>query len=369
MNTPHPFRRFLQPRRAFTLVELLVVIAIIGLLVALLLPAVQAARESGRRTHCSNNLRQLATALHSFHDQHKTFPYGGRFRENEKTPMANRIGGFSPISLACHYDKGSWIVYCLPYMEGLWLYDNITEINYFNYSNPNDPKNNAIKSAEAAGVLPIALDGTLRCPSDDYPRREAVSNYVASIGPQCLGHTTDPTNIFHQYCDPANAGLGEWGYSISSRAASRMDPADARGMFGRMSSQIPMSYVADGQSNTLFIGEARVRQNRRLQLPRGGPNVYDHANWASGVSGNTACSTIIPINYDTGITNTGSPLILHRYDKVPVAWGFKSNHVHGTQFAMVDASVQFLHERMDMKTYQLLGCRNDQQQTRRFDQN
>ncbi len=82
----------------FTLVELLVVIAIIGILVALLLPAVQAAREAGRRTQCTNNLKQMGLALHNHHDSLRRFPPGG-----DRSP----VGGYGP----------SWMVHILPYIE------------------------------------------------------------------------------------------------------------------------------------------------------------------------------------------------------------------------------------------------------------
>src|SRR5262245_47381867 len=99
-------------RRAFTLVELLVVIAIIGVLVALLLPAVQAAREAARRTQCNNNLKQLTLALHNYHDTYLFFVYrrGGTAGATTLLGNQNRLSGFIPL---------------LPFLEQQPMYENI----------------------------------------------------------------------------------------------------------------------------------------------------------------------------------------------------------------------------------------------------
>jgi len=121
-------------KTGFTLVELLVVIAIIGILIALLLPAVQAAREAARRTQCANNLKQIATALHLYHDSNRRFPPG-------------HISDCSP-----RRDDTCWTISILPFMEQRALYDA------YDFQVPNDHTNN----------IPVVqtVVNTMNCPSD-----------------------------------------------------------------------------------------------------------------------------------------------------------------------------------------------------------
>src|SRR2546423_4253363 len=97
-------------RQGFTLIELLVVIAIIAVLIGLLLPAVQKVREAANRMKCQNNLKQLGLAMHSYHDVNNIFPPGGRI-------VTNKPGGVDDSNNWWDADKGSWLVYTLPYME------------------------------------------------------------------------------------------------------------------------------------------------------------------------------------------------------------------------------------------------------------
>src|SRR5687768_4239331 len=104
MDRPRTGRRGRRPNRAFTLVELLVVIAIIGILVALLLPAIQAAREAARRSQCTNNLRQVGVAILNYENSYKELPWGSSYARSDVT-------GMPPIP------KGNWVIPVLPFLE------------------------------------------------------------------------------------------------------------------------------------------------------------------------------------------------------------------------------------------------------------
>ena len=136
--------------RGFTLVELLVVIAIIGILIALLLPAVQAAREAARRMQCSNKLRQIGLAMHNYHDTHRVFPPGAIAFVDSCPPSGYRAQDQGP----------PWSVLILPYIERMSLYQD------FDFSGTFSARLSDNGSNQALQFTPMA---TFQCPSDPLP--------------------------------------------------------------------------------------------------------------------------------------------------------------------------------------------------------
>jgi prepilin-type N-terminal cleavage/methylation domain-containing protein len=184
-------------RRGFTLVELLVVIAIIGILVALLLPAIQAAREAARRTQCSNNLKQIGIAYQNYHDTYYRFPFSGDNCITPNNSTTNTSAGAGNIH--CY----AWPFHILPFMEQQALYDfGLIAANYAELQRS-----------------PVA---TYYCPS-----RRSIQLYKN-----------------HAKCD----------YSVSEGSSGTNGIAIPR------PPSIGMSDVTDGTSNTLLIGEGRVHR-------------------------------------------------------------------------------------------------------------
>ncbi|MGL6195822.1 MAG: DUF1559 domain-containing protein, partial [Thermoguttaceae bacterium] len=190
-NVTTMLRRVDGKHEGFTLVELLVVIAIIGILIALLLPAVQAAREAARRMQCSNNLKQLALTVHTFHDANNRFPNGGwdEFWMNYKHPSVcdgNRMHGI---------DVYSYFTCLLPYFEQTAAFDALhSQLSLAVQAGDNDyvytPQPWAITNnvAPAIGADRTLRDpltaplSTFRCPSDGARLNTPACNYKVSQG-------------------------------------------------------------------------------------------------------------------------------------------------------------------------------------------
>ncbi len=180
----------------FTVVELLVVVAVIGILVGLLLPAVQAAREAARRLQCVSNLKQLALALHNYHDVYREFP-----PESVGTTEPSGPWGSGHWRLSA-YNRRSWMSHTLPYYEQTSLFDEIEEGGPLSNS-ANVPTGKGGAHPLWIGYYPYrTVVSTVLCPSDGGGRRGphsdrfylvASNNYVACIGDQIRDTVSDRT--------------------------------------------------------------------------------------------------------------------------------------------------------------------------------
>ena len=326
-------------RPGFTLVELLVVIAIIGILVALLLPAVSAAREAARKMSCGNNLKQIGLALHTYHDTYNILPPNGMYFWTSRQSH-NRHTWYNS-------SRGSVLVKLLPFVEQDPLYNQMN-FEKAGTTRPTlmeqdaNPTNGKWHRSE---IIPSFI-----CPSAD------VDAYAGNIAPQ-----TDPAISCYGFSLGAQRmdSLGGWCQDYVGNWFGTGPPShgnDARGWrisgaFGRGHWAAKFRDFTDGQSQVITFGEI---------LPFKGD--HHRSGWFHFNSLWTA--TTGPINYpvrgigDIGFQGAGN---CGHWRNWQSSMCFKSQHKGGAQFVMGDGSTQFLMENLDYLTYQRLGDRRDGQ--------
>jgi prepilin-type N-terminal cleavage/methylation domain-containing protein len=296
-------------RRAFTLIELLVVIAIISILIGMMLPAVQRAREAANRMSCSNNLKQIGLAMHNLEGSL------GRLPPSRVYPVEVIVPPTSADNLV--WEGGAtWAVFILPALEqdNLYFQWNLG-LSYYN------PANASARAHNVRGYF---------CPSRRSDRDGlSVSGDVPTIHPTA-GYPHSP------------GGLSDYAVVVDPTGVDAPDLVHpgVNGAF-RMTTGFRFADFSDGLSNTLLVGEKHV--------PKG---YYGR--------GYTDCSTFNG-NYPTCFTRAASvayPLTVNPND---TGWKFGSLHGIVVQFCFADGSVRGLPASIDPRTLELLGTRNDGQ--------
>lgn len=287
-------------RRGFTLIELLVVISIIAILIALLLPAVQQAREAARRTQCKNNLKQIGLALHNYHDVARAFPPGWIAVDDTGSPSAHE--GTSGVG---------WAAMILPYLEQGNIYSQ------FNASLPlTDPANAAFLRNQIPGY---------KCPSDPQPEfffiaEEGsgvtiaglpIANYIGSFGTEELDGCENAPGDLPVMADGTCKGDGVFYHN----------------------SRVRLADITDGTTNTFLVGERKT---------------VAKLNWFSTWPGMIAEGEEAFQRVCGSADHPPNSPATHFDD-------FSSHHVGGSQFCLGDGSVRFISENIDRGVYQSLA--------------
>lgn len=322
------FLRNPRGRHGFTLVELLVVIAIIGILVALLLPAVQAAREAARRSQCSNNLKQLGLALHNYHDTYKRFP-PACFKEI----WQDQPSGAARQSLL-------WSGSILPYMEQQTLFDQIVGMGYYMVWNDNGPNQSVLQARVDGYHCPSAPEANLTFTDAGSVANRPRGNYgvviSGTIGVQWPYHNGSGEHNSH--VDDCNNGSGSPGAAVPPSSFH----VRCNGPFFMQNKSTSFSNILDGTSNTVFIGE-RVYKPRGMNNPSSPKRDYNYIGTVDSVNRASMYSG------STGIE-------MNSLDLSDRGWaGFHSAHPGGAQFTLGDASTRFLSHDIDRLVYSSLG--------------
>jgi len=333
-----------RERGGFTLVELLVVIAIIGVLVALLLPAVQAAREAARRSQCSNNLKQLALALHNYHDTHKYFPPAGLGLASCRGPGAEPIG----------LNATGWSM-TLPFFEQAPLHAkyNFNEcVGMFKQSDSGD--NGSVLRGDAAlngnGLIASTRLAIFNCPSDNgnpFLRQgpDGSSHYIIKPG---SGLNGAKTNYDFSTNGPTNCTQRWDTYSLKHPTNNNAH----RRLFGNLSYS-RIEDAKDGTSNTIMICETT------MEVWDGRPPAWAYRGWVQVGIDPTGKNNPLGINVWPCCSWQSPP-----WQSSPPPgqtgklgeWGSAGSlHPGGAQFALTDGSVRFVSQTIALTTLQAMA--------------
>lgn len=309
-------RKHRRHLKAFTLVELLVVIAIIGILIALLLPAVQAAREAARRSQCLNNLKQLGLAAHNYHSAAGCLPFG-----------------FSDL-------EQSWHAMLLPYIEQKALYDTLI----FAESGDGNWDSGSANTVACQTVIPL-----FRCPSMPIPEH--------------LDYNNIPRRVPTSYNGVASSSAASDDLSTIPRVepphpqvALEQYPLD--GIFYG-DSHVRFVEIIDGTSNTAMFGE--MHTDPEYVKDRQGMDYWQIGlpqteRWVRGGRGGTEYSEAIASTYPK-INSWRDPTV----HGVLMEIAFGSYHAGGANFCFADGSCRFIADTIDHTVYRGLGSRNGQE--------
>ncbi|WP_406698964.1 DUF1559 domain-containing protein [Singulisphaera sp. Ch08] len=324
------FRDARRVRSAFTLIELLVVIAIIGVLVGLLLPAVQAARESARRMQCTNQLKQLALGMHNFNNSFNRFPPG---EVSTKAADMERYGSWPTNESAMHQVPA---ILVLPYVEepavaSLWEKFRQYKLDGGTLTQDTWPA----PQREALAAQPV---NHLNCPSSTVPRLCEWDGGVYFTSSTTYGYN--------------------WGTTMKGQTNST-GAYVADGTF-HTNSRTSFATITDGSSNTLLVGERDISE-RNWGAVYGSTAYRDLGAWAQCGKGFgwTSGLTYAPLNYrftDSVKLNPPTGAVKTEMSNKRIH-AFGSQHPGGANFAFGDGSVRFLRDSINHAVFQSLSTR------------